>query len=135
MALAGLKFTPVFALYSSYVSFPSMQCMKSKLPTNARASNMSAAVVAPSHPNSLLVPQNSSHCQFCRFERGKHKYAHVLDGDGYVCSFSFDDQGRVHFRSAYVKTRYVSVASSHMTAAAACKSSTVMTHAVTAHHT
>lgn len=54
----------------------------------------------------------------CRFERGKHKYAHVLDGDGYVCSFSFDDQGRVHFRSAYVKTRCTS--STSVVVAAAC---------------
>ena len=62
----------------------------------------------------------------CRFERGKHKYAHVLDGDGYVCSFSFDEQGRVHFRSAYVKTRYTSVASNHMTVPAACSCGTVI---------
>ena len=42
-----------------------------------------------------------------RFERGQQKYAHVLDGDGYVCSFSFNEQGRVYFRSAYVRTRHV----------------------------
>ena len=42
-----------------------------------------------------------------RFERGEHKYEHMLDGDGYVCSFSFNDEGRMHFRSAYVRTRYV----------------------------
>ena len=40
-----------------------------------------------------------------RFERGDHKYEHMLDGDGYVCAFSFSDDGRMHFRSAYVKTR------------------------------
>jgi len=42
-----------------------------------------------------------------RFERGEQKYEHMLDGDGYVCSFSFNDEGRMHFRSAYVRTRYV----------------------------
>lgn len=42
-----------------------------------------------------------------RFERGQQKYAHVLDGDGYVCSFSFNQEGRVYFRSAYVRTRHV----------------------------
>ena len=46
-----------------------------------------------------------------RFERGQQKYAHVLDGDGYVCSFSFNKQGRVYFRSAYVRTRHVPNAS------------------------
>ncbi|DBB11283.1 TPA: hypothetical protein ACH3X3_006718 [Trebouxia sp. C0006] len=39
-----------------------------------------------------------------RFERGDQKYAHVLDGDGYVTSFSFSQEGKVHFRSAYVRT-------------------------------
>ncbi|KAL0046710.1 hypothetical protein WJX82_008018 [Trebouxia sp. C0006] len=39
-----------------------------------------------------------------RFERGEQKYEHMLDGDGYVCSFSFNDEGRMHFRSAYVRT-------------------------------
>ena len=42
-----------------------------------------------------------------RFERGEQKYEHMLDGDGYVCSFSFNNEGRMHFRSAYVRTRYV----------------------------
>ncbi len=45
-----------------------------------------------------------------RFERGDQKYAHVLDGDGYVTSFSFSQEGKVHFRSAYVRTRHVSAA-------------------------
>ncbi|DBA67834.1 TPA: hypothetical protein ACH3X2_014183 [Trebouxia sp. C0005] len=39
-----------------------------------------------------------------RFERGQQKYEHMLDGDGYVCSFSFNNEGRMHFRSAYVRT-------------------------------
>lgn len=45
-----------------------------------------------------------------RFERGDQKYEHMLDGDGYVCSFSFNGEGKVHFRSAYVRTRYGSLA-------------------------
>jgi len=45
-----------------------------------------------------------------RFERGEQKYAHVLDGDGYVTSFSFNQEGAVLFRSAYVRTRHVSAA-------------------------
>lgn len=40
-----------------------------------------------------------------RFERGEQKYEHMLDGDGYVQSFSFDDNGNVYFRSKYVRTR------------------------------
>ena len=44
---------------------------------------------------------------FFRFERGDQKYEHMLDGDGYVCAFSFSDDGRMHFRSSYVKTKYV----------------------------
>ncbi|KAK9823367.1 hypothetical protein WJX72_002263 [[Myrmecia] bisecta] len=39
------------------------------------------------------------------FERGKQKYHHMLDGDGYVCAFSFNFDGRVHFKSRYVRTR------------------------------
>ncbi|KAL3146000.1 hypothetical protein ABBQ38_015360 [Trebouxia sp. C0009 RCD-2024] len=39
-----------------------------------------------------------------RFERGGQKYEHMLDGDGYVCAFSFSGDGRMHFRSSYVKT-------------------------------
>lgn len=38
-------------------------------------------------------------------ERGEHAYAHPLDGDGYVCAFSFNADGRVHFRSRFVRTR------------------------------
>ena len=40
-------------------------------------------------------------------ERGEHAYAHPLDGDGYVCAFSFNADGRVHFRSRFVRTRCV----------------------------
>ena len=57
-------------------------------------------------PGSLsdnMVPDNV--CDGDRFERGEQKYEHMLDGDGYVCSFSFNDAGRMHFRSAYVRTR------------------------------
>ncbi|KAK9837122.1 hypothetical protein WJX81_004609 [Elliptochloris bilobata] len=39
------------------------------------------------------------------FERGEHAYAHPLDGDGYVTAFSFNADGRVHFRSRFVRTR------------------------------
>lgn len=46
-----------------------------------------------------------------RFERGEQKYEHMLDGDGYVCAFSFNEEGRMHFRSAYVRTRYIKAAS------------------------
>lgn len=41
-----------------------------------------------------------------RFERGEQKYEHMLDGDGYVQSFSFGDDGSVFFRSKYVRTKY-----------------------------
>lgn len=44
-------------------------------------------------------------CDGDRFERGEQKYEHMLDGDGYVCAFSFNEAGRMHFRSAYVRTR------------------------------
>ncbi|KAL0018897.1 hypothetical protein WJX77_004984 [Trebouxia sp. C0004] len=44
-----------------------------------------------------------------RFERGEQKYAHVLDGDGYVTSFSFNQEGNIHFQSAYVRTRHDSL--------------------------
>lgn len=41
-----------------------------------------------------------------RFERGGERYAHMLDGDGYVCRFGFsEDGGKVEFRSRFVKTR------------------------------
>ena len=41
-----------------------------------------------------------------RFERGGERYAHMLDGDGYVCRFAFDAEGEsVSFRSRFVKTR------------------------------
>eukprot|EP00884_Botryococcus_braunii_P008783 jgi/Botrbrau1/17906/Bobra.50_1s0007.1 len=43
------------------------------------------------------------------FERGGQLYAHMLDGDGYICRFSFHDDGRVHFRSRYVQTRELGV--------------------------
>ena len=38
-------------------------------------------------------------------ERGDKRYKHMLDGDGYVSSFSFGEGNRVHFRSRYVRTR------------------------------
>lgn len=41
-----------------------------------------------------------------RFERGQDKYNHMLDGDGYVYSFSFADDGRVFYRSKFVRTRW-----------------------------
>jgi len=37
-------------------------------------------------------------------EIGEHAYAHPLDGDGYVLAFSFNADGRVHFRSRFVRT-------------------------------
>ena len=41
-----------------------------------------------------------------RFERGGKRYAHMLDGDGYVCRFEFSEDGEgVGFRSRFVKTR------------------------------
>ena len=40
-----------------------------------------------------------------RFERGEQKYEHMLDGDGYVQSFSFGDDGSVFFRSKFVHTK------------------------------
>lgn len=41
-----------------------------------------------------------------RFERGGERYAHMLDGDGYVCRFEFSGDGEsVDFRSRFVKTR------------------------------
>lgn len=41
-----------------------------------------------------------------RFERGGERYAHMLDGDGYVCRFEFSGDGEsVGFRSRFVKTR------------------------------
>jgi hypothetical protein len=39
------------------------------------------------------------------FQRGDQKYAHMLDGDGYVSRFTFTEDGEVHFRSRYVRTR------------------------------
>ena len=42
-----------------------------------------------------------------RFERGDQHYNHMLDGDGYVCSFSFARDGRVRFKSRFVRTRYM----------------------------
>jgi len=43
-----------------------------------------------------------------RFERGGERYAHMLDGDGYVCRFGFSEDGEsVAFRSRFVKTRCV----------------------------
>lgn len=44
-----------------------------------------------------------------RFERGEQKYEHMLDGDGYVQSFSFGDDGSVFFRSKYVHTKYAAI--------------------------
>ena len=32
-------------------------------------------------------------------------YKHMLDGDGYICRFAFDDDGRVSFRSRFVRTK------------------------------
>ncbi|KAK9800351.1 hypothetical protein WJX73_008195 [Symbiochloris irregularis] len=37
------------------------------------------------------------------FERGDQAYEHMLDGDGYICSFKFQDDG-VSFHSRYVRT-------------------------------
>ena len=39
------------------------------------------------------------------FERGGERFAHVLDGDGLLCRFSFDGQtGRASFASRFVAT-------------------------------
>lgn len=38
-------------------------------------------------------------------ERGGQRYHHMLDGDGYVCRFSFAGGNNVHFLSRYVQTR------------------------------
>ena len=45
----------------------------------------------------------------CHAEIGEHAYAHPLDGDGYVLAFSFNADGRVHFRSRFVRTPCVPV--------------------------
>ena len=39
-----------------------------------------------------------------RLEVGGQKYGHWFDGDGMVCSFTFDDDG-VRFRNRYVRTK------------------------------
>ena len=39
-----------------------------------------------------------------RFERGGQRYARMLDGDGYVTSFAFKEDGSVHFRGKFVRT-------------------------------
>ena len=52
-----------------------------------------------------LREANKTLVECCRFERGGQEYHHKLDGDGYVCSFSFNEEGKAHFRSAYVQTR------------------------------
>ena len=38
------------------------------------------------------------------FERGGKAYAHMLDGDGYVCRFEFRDDGSCAFISRFVRT-------------------------------
>ena len=49
------------------------------------------------------------HMGSCHAEIGEHAYAHPLDGDGYVLAFSFNADGRVHFRSRFVRTPCVPV--------------------------
>lgn len=39
-----------------------------------------------------------------RFERGGRRYAHMLDGDGYVTAFTFKPDGTVFFKARFVRT-------------------------------
>jgi all-trans-8'-apo-beta-carotenal 15,15'-oxygenase len=41
-----------------------------------------------------------------RFERGGQRYAHVLDGDGFVASFRIQTNGRVRYTGRFVETEY-----------------------------
>lgn len=40
------------------------------------------------------------------FERGGRRYEHTLDGDGFVASFKFGEDGTVDYRGKFVETEY-----------------------------
>ncbi len=52
-----------------------------------------------------LSPLHVMYFCFLYAERGGQRYHHMLDGDGYVCRFSFAGGNNVHFLSRYVQTR------------------------------